>query len=308
MTAATDANSEQSPTEIMRDDEVGLDVLGPTGVVERMAEDAASALAAFQKATPVIGSVAEDAAAALRDGGRIIFCGAGTSGRLGVLEAAECPPTFSSDPASVIGVMAGGPEAVLQSVEAAEDDPEKGARAMADLAVSQRDLVVGVAASGHTPYVRGALTHAQLAGAATALVTSNPCVLREDPPPAARVVVLDTGPEVLAGSTRLKAGTAAKLTLNAITTAAFAATGKVYGSLMVDLQVTNAKLRERAVRIVQRLCKLNREDASAALHRAGDRVKETVVMSRCRCDLEEAKVRLTNADGFLHRALYEVES
>ncbi|MHC4830981.1 MAG: N-acetylmuramic acid 6-phosphate etherase, partial [Planctomycetota bacterium] len=183
-----------------------------------------------------------------------------------------------------------------------------GAQAAREAKVGGRDLVIGIAASGRTPFVRGALEEARSLGARTALVTSNPAVATEGPHPAHNVCVLDTGPEVLSGSTRLKAGTATKMALNAITTAAFASVGKVYGNLMVDLMATNKKLEARSARIVQRLCTLDEAAAKVALQRAGGRLKEAVVMHELAVTIEQASAQLKEASGCLRRALANREN
>lgn len=297
--------SEVSPTEQAAKVAADLDCIGPSAVVRLMVADASAVTDAFRRAEPYVASLAEAATTAIAGGGRIIFVGAGTSGRLGVLEAAECPPTFSATPGQVMGLMAGGPSAVVQAVEGAEDDADAGAKAIEAEAVGPADLVVGIAASGRTPYVRGALHAARTAGATTGIVTSNPAVALETPPPADTIVVMDTGPEILTGSTRLKAGSAAKLVLNAVTTAAFASTGKVYQNLMVDLMATNAKLRGRTLRILSKLTGLENIAAAAAMAAAGGRLKEAVVMVRSGDTCEEASARLERLGGCLRRALDE---
>lgn len=207
-----------------------------------------------------IARLADAVAAAIGNGGRLLYVGAGTSGRLGALDAAECPPTFGSDPADVVAVIAGGPRALLRAVEGAEDDRKAAAAEMKRLKVSPRDVVCGISASGRAPFVRAALAAAARRGATTALVTCNPSDLSVDYP-----VVVRTGPELVAGSTRLKAGTATKLVLNAVTTAAFTRLGRVQGGQMVALRGTNQKLRERAVRIVTERAKVNAAAARRAL-------------------------------------------
>jgi N-acetylmuramic acid 6-phosphate etherase len=206
--------------------------------------------------------------AAFRSGGRLFYVGAGTSGRLGVLDASECPPTFSTPPEMVQGIMAGGPAALWSSVEGAEDDADAGARAVRFRGVDRRDVVVGIAASGRTPFVWGALGAARDAGARTVLVCFNPHL--EIPRPLRPDVAIapDLGPEILTGSTRLKAGTATKLILNAFTTLAMVRLGKVAGNLMVDLNPSNRKLRDRAVRIVRALTGADASAARGALERS----------------------------------------
>jgi N-acetylmuramic acid 6-phosphate etherase len=204
---------------------------------------------------------------ALRRGGRLFYAGAGTSGRLGVLDASECPPTFQTPPEMVQGIMAGGYQALWSSIEGAEDDPEAGSQAVAGRGVSSKDVVVGIAASGRTPFVWGALAEARKRGAKTVLLAFNPYVAipRDQRPDVA--ILIDAGPEVLTGSTRLKAGTGTKLVLNMFTTLTMVGLGKVISNLMVDVKASNAKLRDRATRILQALTGETYEQAQAALIR-----------------------------------------
>jgi N-acetylmuramic acid 6-phosphate etherase len=235
-------------------------------------------------------------------GGRLVYVGAGTSGRLGVLDAAECPPTFGTPPEMVIGIIAGGAEALVRSQEGAEDDAAAGASAMDQHGVSARDVVVGIAASGTTPYVGAALRRAAARGAATALVTCT------DPPrevaDACRVlIVAPVGPEVLTGSTRMKAGTATKLILNTVTTGAMIRSGRAYGNLMVDLMALSAKLRDRGERIVMETSGVDRAAAREAIARAGGSVKLAIVMVRLGVEAGEAARRLREAGGSVRRAV-----
>ncbi|HEY6092327.1 MAG TPA: N-acetylmuramic acid 6-phosphate etherase [Gemmatimonadales bacterium] len=236
--------------------------------------------------------------AAFRAGGRLVYVGAGTSGRLGVLDAAECPPTFSVPSTMVVGVIAGGYGALVKSAEGAEDDVNAGMVAMDTAGVTSRDVVVGIAASGTTPYVRAALGKAQTLGARTVLLTcaTPPKVLAET----CDVVINPiTGPEVLTGSTRLKAGTATKLVLNTLSTGAMVGLGKAYGNLMVDLMALSQKLHDRGERIVMEVCDLSREDARAAIKSAEGSVKLAIVMARRKVGLAEAKRLLEQARGQL---------
>ena len=234
------------PTERVNPESGKLDRLSATQIARLMNRADRRAVRAAGRAAPAIGRAVDLIVRALSRRGRLIFVGAGTSGRLGVIEAAECPPTFDTPPSLVQAVIAGGRRTVFRSAEGAEDDGADGARQIRRR-VRPGDVVVGIAASGVTPFVRGALKEARRRGAATALVTCNPQV----PASAARVVIaLAVGPEVLTGSTRLKAGTATKLALNTLTTASFARLGKVYGNRMVDLRPRSAKLRARALRLV----------------------------------------------------------
>jgi N-acetylmuramic acid 6-phosphate etherase len=235
---------------------------------------------------------------ALRDGGRLVYVGAGTSGRLGVLDAAECPPTFGTPPEWVVGVIAGGYAALVKSAEGAEDDVNAGAAAMDAARVSARDVVVGIAASGTTPYVRAALSRAQTIGARTVIVSCSP-------PPRLLVETCDVaivpvvGPEALTGSTRLKAGTATKLVLNTISTGAMIRLGRAYGNLMVDLMAWSEKLADRGERIVMEACGVGREAARAAIEAAGGSVKVAIVMAKTGVGKDEAARRLTAAGGLV---------
>jgi N-acetylmuramic acid 6-phosphate etherase len=236
-------------------------------------------------------------------GGRLFYVGAGTSGRLGVLDASECPPTFGVPPSLVQGVVAGGRRALVRAVEGAEDYPEDGAKAIRNNRVQADDVVVGLAACGMTPFVHGALKQARRIGAATILVTCAPEAVRHIP---AQIIINPVvGPEVVTGSTRMKAGTATKLVLNTLTTAAMIRLGKVYGNLMVDLKATNEKLRDRSVRIVMELTHLSRSRAAGLLARAQGKVKAAIVMHFRRTDLAGALKILDECDQFLRKAIEE---
>jgi len=283
------------PTERSNPRSRALDRLSPVAIARLMNRADRKAVKAVGRAAPAIGRAVTAIVARLSSGGRLIFVGAGTSGRLGVIEAAECPPTFNTRPGQVQAVMAGGRRAVFRSVEGAEDDARAGARAVRERA-RRGDAVVGIAASGVTPFVRAALAEARRRGAFTVLVTCNPSAPRA----AARVIIaLGVGPEVLGGSTRLKAGTATKLTLNTLTTAAFARLGKVHGNRMVDLQPKSAKLRARARRLVRDLGQVSAVRAGKLLDQAGGSAKVAVVMARRRVTAAEARRRLRAAGGFL---------
>jgi len=280
----------------------GIDVASPLEIVDLLnAED--------RLVPDAVHAVREDLAAAMTlvadafaAGGRLLYVGAGTSGRLGVLDASECPPTFGTPPEMVVGIIAGGAAALTRGQEGAEDDAAAGAAAVAAANLSDRDVVVGVAASGTTPYVRGALVHARGNGARAVLVT---CA----EPPADlvalcdRVIVMRVGPEAITGSTRLKAGTATKLALNALTTGAMVLLGKTYGNLMVDLRALSVKLTDRGERIVMEVCGLDRAAARDALGGAGGRVKVALVMARRGVSAAEATRLLEAAGGVLRRVI-----
>lgn len=239
---------------------------------------------------------------ALRSGGRLFYAGAGTSGRLGVLDASEVPPTFGAPPELVQGIIAGGAAALTRSQEGAEDRPE-GARDDLDMAgVRAGDFVIGIAASGTTPYVRAALQHAKRLGARTAIIACSP-------PPADTLAAADiaivvlTGPEAVTGSTRMKAGTATKLVLNTISTGAMIRLGKTYGNLMVDLQASNAKLRDRAERIICEVCGVTGDEARDLLRAADGSVKLAIVMKKLNVDAAPARMALEREDGFIRRVV-----
>jgi N-acetylmuramic acid 6-phosphate etherase len=263
------------PTEGLNPRADGLDLLSAEEIVRRLHQEDRLAVRAVHPALGEIASVARAVADGLRAGGRLLYVGAGTSGRLGVLDASECPPTFGVSPSQVQAVIAGGRRAMTRAVEGAEDDAEAGAEALRRLRVGPGDVVCGIAASARTPFVLGALAEARRRGARTALVCCN------RPGPRVRVdhvLLAETGPELVAGSTRLKAGTATKLILNALTTTAFVLLGKVYRGRMVDVRPTNAKLRARAARMVAELTDLAPAAARRLLEAAGGEVKVALAM------------------------------
>lgn len=273
-----------------------IDRLSAIDIVRVLNEEDAGVAVAVGREARAIARAVELAVAAFRGGGRLIYVGAGTSGRLGVLDAAEMPPTFGTDPEMVQGVIAGGYAALVRSQEGAEDHPGQGAIAMDEKAVAGSDFVVGIAASGTTPFVHGALKRARERGARTGFILCTPpsqeLLDRHD------VVIAPTpGPEVITGSTRLKAGTATKMVLNTITTAAMIRLGKVFGNLMVDLQVTCQKLQDRGERILMTTLDLDREMARTLLDRARGHVKTALVMHRMGLDADEAGEALERAEG-----------
>lgn len=237
--------------------------------------------------------------------GRLIYVGAGTSGRLGVLDASECPPTFSTDPKQVVGVIAGGSKALQQAVEGAEDSAEQGSDDLRDINLSERDVVIGITASGHTPYVIGALDFAKQAGAGTVGFSCNPGSPVSE---MAEVgIAVTAGPEILSGSTRMKAGTATKMVLNMLTTGAMVKLGKTYGNLMVDLQATNNKLVQRSIGIVQQLTDLSESDARGLLESCDGELKTSIVCNRLGVSPESARAKLEAAEGRLRSALGDSE-
>ncbi len=289
------------PTEGRHPASEALDTLPVEDVVGLVLEEDRRGLEAALAQRGVIARAARWVAETLESGGDVVMAGAGTSGRLGVLEAAECPPTFGTDPDRIRAVIAGGADAVFRAKEGAEDSAQDGREAVRGLGA--RDLLIGISASSLTPYVHGALRAAGGRGARTVLLT---CAPADDIPDVADLVVaLATGPEILTGSTRLKAGSATKAVLNAITTAAMARNHKVFGNLMVDLRPGSAKLRDRCVRIVEDAGRVSRRDAERLLAGAGGEVKVAIVMARRRCSAETAGERLQAASGNVRQVLGE---
>jgi N-acetylmuramic acid 6-phosphate etherase len=278
-----------------------LDTFDTLRVLEVMNDEDQLVAPAVRRVLPEIAQAVELIAAARRAGGRLIYIGAGTSGRLGLLDAVECPPTFGTDPSEVLGLIAGGENAFVRAVEGAEDDPALAVTELEAAHVGSSDVVVGLAASGRTPYVIGGLRYAREQGAATVAISCNPGA-RISAEADVAIEVL-TGPEVLTGSTRLKAGTAQKLVCNMLTTASMVRTGKAYGNLMVDLRPTNAKLVDRAQRIVAEAAHVDRDRADAALEAASDHAKTAVVMLLADRDAEQAAALLALADGNVRRAV-----
>ncbi len=283
---------EELPSEQIHPDGPELDLLAPAEIARLLLREEARAHAALEAALDDIGRACELAATA----GRIVYAGAGTSGRLGVLDASEMGPTFGAEPGRVIGLLAGAPEALTQSVEGAEDDHEAGLLAYEPRAT---DCVVGITMSGTAAYVDGALTAAHGVGAKRVLITANP-----DSAIAADVrVVLELGPELLAGSTRMKGGSATKIVLNMISTAAMCQSGAVYGNLMVRVRPTNRKLRDRAERLVALIAEVDRERAAGLLVEGGDDVRVAVLIVRKGMGPNEARALLKACKGSLREAL-----
>lgn len=295
-------NREHFSTELPNPASERLDELSAADAFDVMnAEDARVALA-VRAAKPEIVRAIEWAAQALANGGRLVYLGAGTSGRLGVLDAVECPPTFQSDPAQVQAIIAGGPNAFIKAEEGAEDSREAGAAEVRARGVGAGDVLVGIAAGGTTPFVHGAVAEARARGARTVFLA---CVPREQAADEAELSIrVVTGPEVLAGSTRLKAGTATKLVLNTISTLAMARIGKVFGNRMVDVNTRgNAKLWQRGIGLVAKIVPCEREAAERALKDADGQVKVAILMARLGLPREAAQQRLAEANGFLRVAL-----
>ncbi|MBM4051515.1 MAG: N-acetylmuramic acid 6-phosphate etherase [Planctomycetes bacterium] len=278
-----------------------FDALSVRGCIEVLAGDQLRAVDAVLAAAPAIAAFVTELIPRMMAGGRLLYAGAGTSGRLGVLDASECPPTFRSRADQVIGVIAGGDSALRTSSERMEDDPRGIAAEFDRLAIGAQDAVVGIAAGGTTPYPRGAVTMAKQRGALTAFLSCAPC---DAPAGCDHLLLIGTGPEVITGSTRLKAGTATKLALNCITTTLFTKLGKVHGNLMVDLAATNDKLVDRAVRIMRTMHpELSREQGAALLDAAGGSLKIALVMHASGLDRAAAQARLDAAHGVLRAAI-----
>lgn len=263
-------------TEQNNPNSLNLDQLSSLEIVELFNREDANTLQAINNVREQIAAAIDLTSVALKQGGRLFYVGAGTSGRLGVLDAAECPPTFCTPPSLVQGIIAGGERALVESSEGLEDRREDGARAIAERGVNHKDVVCGITAGGTTPYVHGALEAAQNQGAKTIFLA---CVSEKEVSVNVDVEIrLLVGAEVLAGSTRLKAGTATKMALNILSTGVMVKLGKVYGNRMIDVAVTNQKLRDRALRILQDLTPLSREEASILLEKSGNRVKVALLM------------------------------
>ncbi|WP_169976655.1 N-acetylmuramic acid 6-phosphate etherase [Tautonia rosea] len=281
-----------------------IDTLDALGIVRVMNAEDAKVIEAVRAEEQAIAQAVELVADRFRRGGRLIYAGAGTSGRLGVLDASECPPTFSTPPEMVVGLIAGGPTALTRAVEGAEDDPKQGAADLDALGVSERDVVVGIASSGRTPYVIGVVDRAKERGATTVGIACNrPSVLGD------RVdveIALIVGPEIIAGSTRLKSGTATKLVLNMLTTGAMVLIGKTYGNRMIDLQPTNQKLRIRTRRILRELGDVDDQQAAALLEQTGGHLKSALVMAISGVDAPTARRLLDAAGGQVRGAIEAV--
>ena len=283
---------------------VEIDLADPARIVELMCEQDRRVPEAVWEVRGAVARAIEMVERAFRAGGRLIYVGAGTSGRLGMLDATECPPTFGTPPEMVQGIIAGGATALLRSAEGAEDDFDAGAAAVDAKDVQAGDVVFGIAASGTTPFVRGALTRAAARGAATILLSCT------DPPKdlltnVDLAILPKVGPEAVTGSTRLKAGTATKLVLNTVTTGAMLRMGRAYGNLMVDLVALSDKLRDRGERIVMEVCAVDRDAARTVLGEAAGHVKTAIVMLKRGVDRTEAERLLRDADGYARRAVGE---
>jgi N-acetylmuramic acid 6-phosphate etherase len=278
-----------------------IDRMSPLEIAQVMNAEDAKVAAAIEQELPHIGKAIEGIAARLRQGGRLIYVGAGTSGRLGVLDAAECPPTFHVSPERVIGLLAGGPSAQTQAQENVEDSAEAGEADLRHLALKAEDIVVGLAASGRTPYVLGAVHYANTQGALSIGVACNACSPLER---AVQIMIAPVvGPEVIAGSTRLKAGTAQKMILNMLSTGSMILLGKTFGNLMVDVRATNYKLQQRAIQIISLAAEVAKEEAEALLHNSDGEVKTAILMSKTHLTPIQARARLAEHSGILRATL-----
>ncbi|MEC7731084.1 MAG: N-acetylmuramic acid 6-phosphate etherase [Candidatus Neomarinimicrobiota bacterium] len=296
MKSRGDLNTEQQNTQSLNIDSVSVEK-----VLQTINQEDQTVAQAVKKAIPEIESVVHLTTGSMREGGRVFYIGAGTSGRLGVLDASEIPPTYSAPEKWFIGIIAGGDRALRKSIEGAEDQPESAVKDLDPFGINDKDVVIGISCSGAAAYVVSALEYACKLGAKTVYLVTNP-----DPYKMAEVdivIVVDTGPEIITGSTRMKAGTATKMVLNMISTATMVQLGKVYGNLMVDLMAVNEKLIDRGVRIIIQLTGLDRKDALERLKEAKMSVKKAVVMETKGIPLQETERLLEKVKGSLRQAL-----
>lgn len=288
-------------TERPNEASVGLDTKSALEIARIIVQEDAKVSGAVKKALPEIAQVIDMVARSLRDGGRLIYVGAGSSGRIASLDASECPATFSTDPQQVQYLMAGGPKALASASDVNEDSPEIGQRDVARRRPTRKDIVIGLSASGRTPYVVGAVEYARARGAKTAAVTCNP---NSDLLQVADITICaEVGPEVISGSTRMKAASAQKMILNMITTGAMTRLGYVYDNLMVNVHMKNAKLVERGIRVLMKLCEIDRETAIRTIKSAGKSIPIAVVMLKASVDKMEAVRRLQKSEGNVRRAI-----
>lgn len=282
-------------------DTMDLDTLNPLELVSRINAQDKQVPLAVEKVLPEIAMAVDVISKAFRSGGRLLYVGAGTSGRLGILDASECPPTFGVDESMVVGLIAGGQEAIFRSQEGAEDSPQQGQQDLTDHDLNNKDVVVGIAASGRTPYVIGALNYASSIKASTVAVSCNPdSTIAKCADIAISPIV---GPEVLTGSTRMKSGTAQKLVLNMLTTASMVSIGKSYQNLMVDLRATNKKLHARATGIVMQASECSEAEAIAVLKQSNYEVKAAILMQLTGAPYNDAIQYLADSSGFLRKAI-----
>ena len=294
-------NFENLSTEQVNEQSKNLDRLTPLEAARLMNQMDRQAAEAVEQALPQIAEAVEQIAARMKEGGRLIYIGAGTSGRLGVLDASECPPTFGTDENLVVGLIAGGDFALRHAVEKAEDKPELAVEALKAIGFSEKDCLVGISASGYAPYCVGGLDYARELGALTIALSCNKDAIQSKH--AEIAIEMPTGAEILSGSTRLRAGTATKMALNMLTTLTMVQLGKVYGNLMVDMRPTNQKLQDRAIRIVQKALDIeDKAEADKLLESAGRDVKTAIVMRSAGVTKEKAQEALRASGGFVRKA------
>ena len=299
--ARTPADLQSLTTERPNEASEGLDTKSAIEIARIINHEDAKVAAAVKKALPEIAIVIDTVARSLRDGGRLIYVGAGSSGRIASLDASECPPAYSTSPSQVQYIMAGGPKALASASDVNEDSPELGQRDIARRRPTRKDIVIGVSASGSTPYVVGAVEYGRARGAMTAAITCNQNT------PLAEVsdttIVVEVGPEVISGSTRMKAGTAQKMICNMITTGAMTRLGYVYDNQMVNVHMKNAKLVERGIRVLMRVCNIDRDSAIRTIKSAGKSIPIAVVMLKANVDKMEAVRRLAKSDNNVRLAI-----
>lgn len=297
-------NLELLTTESRNEQSMQIDTASPSDILRIMNEQDQLIALAVKDVLPDIEAAVQFVVESFKNGGRLIYCGAGTSGRLGVLDAVECPPTFSTDPEMVQGLIAGGDRAFLKAVEGAEDQPEFGVNDLKEIGLTKDDTVIGIAASGRTPYVIGALRYARSIGAKTVALSCNRnAAISQEADQAIEVIV---GPEVLTGSTRLKSGTAHKMILNMISTSSMILLGKAYENLMVDVHVSNQKLKERAIGIIRKITGVSYEQASETLEASNLQVKTAIVMIKTNTSKQKAEQLLIEANGYVKKAIQHV--
>ena len=299
--SARSADLQSLTTERLNDASAGLDTKSALDIARIINQDDIKIAGAVKKALPEIALVIDMVARSLRDGGRLIYVGAGSSGRIAALDSSECPATFSTDPQQVQYLMAGGPKALASASDVNEDSPEIGQRDVAKRRPTRKDVIIGVSASGRTPYVVGAVEYARARGAKTAAITCNP---NSDLSQVADITICaEVGPEVISGSTRMKASSAQKMILNTITTGAMTRLGYVYDNLMVNVHMKNAKLVERGIRVLMKVCEIDRETAIRTIKSAGKSIPIAVVMLKAQVDKMEAVRRLQKSEGNVRLAI-----
>lgn len=288
-------------TETRNENTKNFDQMSTIDILSVINDEDRKVALAVQKVLPQIEQTVEATVQSFKKGGRLFYIGAGTSGRIGILDAVECPPTFSTNPELVQGIIAGGKDAIEVAVEGAEDDADLGKKDLSDRNLTDRDIVIGIAASGRTPYVIGALKYAQEIGATTVSLTSNEKAIISEY--ADIVIEVVTGPEVITGSTRLKAATAHKMILNMISTTSMIKMGKVYENLMVDVSISNIKLKERAINIIRTVTDVSYDVAKETLEKSNHEVKPAIVMIEGNVTYEKAISLIDQADGYVRKAI-----